>query len=372
MYLRVHASSLLSAVIIVILLAASVSAAPARADGVGLVIGNADYASLPPLPVCAESSQAIADGLRRLGYRVIDRKNLSSGGMAGAIGEFGNEAAATPTAGLFIYFCGYASGMNNRAFLLPASANIRRPSDVMTQGILAKALLDVLVRHRSGNDSAPVSAIVALDVFAPIDTEAPVLRSLTDVALPAGAGLVAVVNSSTVAGPAALSAALSDGLAEPGVESGPLLSGVQARLTDAAISLGALRMPSVSSPLVAVAPSPVPTSLDAVEAGPSQIPDDMPIAVSDDVQLAEPTPSAPSALDSAPDADDFPDEQAMTMGERRRVQLALAAIGYYSGAIDGLFGPETRAAIRRFQHEIDVEMTGVITGAQAARLFTRQ
>jgi peptidoglycan hydrolase-like protein with peptidoglycan-binding domain len=61
----------------------------------------------------------------------------------------------------------------------------------------------------------------------------------------------------------------------------------------------------------------------------------------------------------------------MTVGERRRVQQGLAAIGYYSGAIDGLFGPETRAAIRRFQYEIDVEMTGVITGGQATRLLTR-
>ncbi len=62
----------------------------------------------------------------------------------------------------------------------------------------------------------------------------------------------------------------------------------------------------------------------------------------------------------------------MTVGERRRVQEALARLGYYAGEIDGLFGPETRAAIRRFQHEIGVEMTGVITGAQAARLLTWQ
>lgn len=60
----------------------------------------------------------------------------------------------------------------------------------------------------------------------------------------------------------------------------------------------------------------------------------------------------------------------MTDSERRRMQEALARIGYYAGRIDGLFGPETRAAIRRFQHEIGVETTGVITGEQAARLVT--
>lgn len=59
----------------------------------------------------------------------------------------------------------------------------------------------------------------------------------------------------------------------------------------------------------------------------------------------------------------------MTVGERRGVQEALTRVGYYAGGIDGIFRPETRAAIRRFQHELGVEMTGVITGAQAARLF---
>ena len=62
----------------------------------------------------------------------------------------------------------------------------------------------------------------------------------------------------------------------------------------------------------------------------------------------------------------------MTAGERRRVQEALFRVGYYGGGIDAVFGPETRAAIRRFQHEIGVEMTGVITGAQVARLLTWQ
>lgn len=60
----------------------------------------------------------------------------------------------------------------------------------------------------------------------------------------------------------------------------------------------------------------------------------------------------------------------MTIGERRRVQEALRRLGYYAGEIDGLFGPETRAAIRRFQHEIGVTMTGIITGAQATRLLS--
>jgi peptidoglycan hydrolase-like protein with peptidoglycan-binding domain len=58
----------------------------------------------------------------------------------------------------------------------------------------------------------------------------------------------------------------------------------------------------------------------------------------------------------------------MSLADRRRVQAALAVLGYYDGRVDGQFGQETRAAIRRFQHEIGAEMTGRLTSEQASRL----
>jgi peptidoglycan hydrolase-like protein with peptidoglycan-binding domain len=58
----------------------------------------------------------------------------------------------------------------------------------------------------------------------------------------------------------------------------------------------------------------------------------------------------------------------MTQANRRDVQIALARLGYYDGRIDGTMGPDTRAAIRRWQHEIGAEMTGTLTGALATRL----
>jgi peptidoglycan hydrolase-like protein with peptidoglycan-binding domain len=59
----------------------------------------------------------------------------------------------------------------------------------------------------------------------------------------------------------------------------------------------------------------------------------------------------------------------MTAAERRRVQIDLAQLGYYDGRIDGVFGANTRAAIRRYQHELRADMTGTLTPDQAARLF---
>ena len=62
------------------------------------------------------------------------------------------------------------------------------------------------------------------------------------------------------------------------------------------------------------------------------------------------------------------DEDQMSDQDRRRVQALLATMGYYSGRIDGTFGPETRAAIRRYQFEIKAELTGRLNAEQATRL----
>jgi peptidoglycan hydrolase-like protein with peptidoglycan-binding domain len=62
------------------------------------------------------------------------------------------------------------------------------------------------------------------------------------------------------------------------------------------------------------------------------------------------------------------DEDQMSEQDRRRIQTMLATMGYYSGRIDGTFGPETRAAIRRYQFEIKSEMTGRLSAEQATRL----
>jgi len=64
----------------------------------------------------------------------------------------------------------------------------------------------------------------------------------------------------------------------------------------------------------------------------------------------------------------MPDEAHMSRADRVRVQEALLRLGYYKGNADGIFGPLTRAAIRRFQKEIGAETTGRLTAEQALRL----
>ncbi|WP_295443871.1 peptidoglycan-binding protein [uncultured Thiodictyon sp.] len=315
--------------------------APARAQPalLGLVIGDSNYTAFPALPACLESSQALAKALRGLGFQVVERADVTSGGLAAAIDEFGRGMAAAPGASVFVYVCGYGAGMNDRPFLLPASARIQRPSDVMTQGLLVKALLDVLVRGQ------PSRGVLALDLVPAAGVPEPVLGQLAEQPTPEGVGLVAVIAPPATAGPTALAAALTAGLANPQVQSADLLAGLEAKLAGGP-RIALLRMPAPSRRLAD----------DAAMSARSAVP-----------PAATPTSTAtPPAVPTAA----FPADADMTESDRRGVQVKLAELGYYSGRLDGRFGAETRMAIKRFQREIGAEPTGVITGEQTRRLLT--
>jgi zona occludens toxin (predicted ATPase) len=78
-------------------------------------------------------------------------------------------------------------------------------------------------------------------------------------------------------------------------------------------------------------------------------------------------PSAPSAAAAA----SLPAEAEMSEANRRQIQEALRHLDYYTGPVDGIFGPLTRAAIRRFQREIGADTTGYLTAEEANRLVSR-
>jgi peptidoglycan hydrolase-like protein with peptidoglycan-binding domain len=45
------------------------------------------------------------------------------------------------------------------------------------------------------------------------------------------------------------------------------------------------------------------------------------------------------------------------------VQSKLASLGYYHGAIDGVLGDESQAALARYQQDQDLSVTGTVTSA---------
>jgi peptidoglycan hydrolase-like protein with peptidoglycan-binding domain len=64
----------------------------------------------------------------------------------------------------------------------------------------------------------------------------------------------------------------------------------------------------------------------------------------------------------------MPDESRMSRADRVRFQEKLRQLGYYKDKADGIFGPLTREAIRRFQSNIGARMTVHLTAADASRL----
>ena len=314
-------------------------AEPARA---ALILGNATYTSLPGVPGCAKSANTVAAAARALGFQVTEREDASTGGVDGGISEF-SQHLGNGGGTAFVYVCGYATDFNNRTFLLPTSANIARPSDVITQGLLAKSLLGAAT-----HDPATV-AVVAFDLVAAPNGPPKLDRdALTGLAVPDGVGVIAVTEANPPDAPTPLATALVAGLAGPTVRTEALLADVRTRLAGNAASVVALHIPARPG-ILAGAPAPV-------VAKPSIPP----------TQAAVP-PAAPAPVAAGP-SHQLPDEAQMTEADRHMVQTALVHLGYYDNPIDGLFGPETRAAIRRYQHEIGAEMTGRLTAEQATRL----
>jgi hypothetical protein len=329
-------TALLGAILGSFLLAAPASAAgPAH---VALVIGNATYTTLPPLPSCLLSAHAVAAGLHGAGFDVVEREDTTSGAMDAAIGEFVAKLAKAPDAATVIYVCSYGTMYNNRPFMLPVSVNITRPADVLTQGVLAKSLIDALRRGNAG------PTMVAIDVVGAPIPGAPLAVGLDSAVqnLPDRTALIVASDIRQTNAPSILANALVEQFKSPELQTSDLLPALQQALAMRAIAAAAMHQANTSGYLIGTAPAgtPAPTTTLAGVAPPP---------------LTDPAVSLPGS-------------GQMSGGDLRFVQGALQKLGYYSGQVDGVFGPDTRAAIRRYQHELGAPMTGNLTPDQATRL----
>jgi hypothetical protein len=340
------------------------------ASGQALVIGEASYASLPALPGCALSAHAVAAALRGLGFAVDEQVDGSSGALYAAIGGLTKRLAAAPKAPAFVYFCGYATRYEDRPFVLPVSASVDRPADALTQGLLAKTL----VGAASGGKTA--AAVLALDTVAMPNGPAVLpLDALMRPALPPTLGYIATVTRAPGNTPTPFATALVPLLHGTKVDSGRLLTDIQQQMaglkTAAVVSLhvpdtvmSLTAPPVVAQPVVAATPAPSSSAATPAPSSSAATPAaSPPVAPAAAVgSPAAPPPASVAAVKALPDEDQMTDDQ------RRLVQRALAHLGYYDARTDGVFGPETHAAIRRWQHEVHAPMTGHLTAGEASKL----
>ncbi|MSP02878.1 MAG: hypothetical protein EXR07_17800 [Acetobacteraceae bacterium] len=297
----------------------------AQPAGTALVIGNAAYTSLPPLPACGRSGTAVSASLKTSGFEIVERLDATIGEIDAGLSEFSRRLAGSSAAS-FVYVCGYGAGFNGRVFVLPVNTQAARPSDVLTQGIMMKTFLDTVAR----GGEAP--AVAAFDIV-PQPGSPPLtgLDTLAATKVTPGLGLIAVSSVPAGDGLTPFAAALTGVFADPVVRSDGLLTNVDNRLWGSAAIIAIMRLPSFPGYLTGAPRLPV----------------------------ARPAQAVTVVL---------PDENKMTEKDRREVQSALARLGYYKGPINGRFDADTRTAINIFQIRIGSGMTGRLTSAQASQL----
>ena len=195
------------------------------ASGQALVIGESAYANFPPLPGCALSTHAVAAALRGMGLTVDEQDDASSGALYAAIGAMTRQLAATPQTPTFLYFCGYATSYEDRPFVLPISASVSRPADALTQGLLAKTLLNVAMGDKTA------AGVLVLDT-APVPNGPSVLPldALLQPALPPTLGYIATITAAPGNTPAPLASALVPLLHDSAMQSARLLADIQQQL----------------------------------------------------------------------------------------------------------------------------------------------
>ena len=154
----ISSRSAVIAAVVAIGIAGGLPSARAASSRTALVIGNGRTPRCQPSRPALLSAHAVAAALRGAGFDVVAAEDATTGGIDAAINQAGRDLAGNPGGPAFVDVCGFATAFNDRAFLLPSSANITRPADVLTQGVLVKSLLGMLARN--GNRFA----VLALDV----------------------------------------------------------------------------------------------------------------------------------------------------------------------------------------------------------------
>ena len=306
---------------------------PAQDRSFALVVGESAYTAAPALPACTLSARMVAASLERDGIAVASVLDASDGAISAALGAFAQRVGSTPGSTAIVYACAYATADNGRNFLLPIETVLGRSGDAATQGLLARSL--TAMPSRAG----AASSLVVLDTQAWPTGAAPNWNATaTDPAL-SGSSTVAATGAADTTSPTPLADALSTALAAHDPDAGAIAAALGKHLAGRPGLTIVARAGSAPAPLLPVQPASAP--------------------------IAPPRPPPPQTPPAPPA---IPDEPATTQAQRETIQTALKKLGYYDGAVDGIYGADTRAAMRRYQHELGHDMTGRLTRDEANAL----
>lgn len=217
---------------------AAVPAAPGKR--IALVIGNAAYPQ--PLLNPVNDARAMAERLRRLGFEVLLRTDITAAQLQKASAEFSTQARGADIA--LVFYAGHGAQAGEANYVLPLGANMNALSAaaIAAQGISVSSLAGDLQRTgargavlildacrqeytRGGAVMVPGGGNAATHGFA--DTQAP--RGVV-IAYSAGPGALARDFWSPDSRNSPYTSALLDALDAPGLPMGDVFSQVAARV----------------------------------------------------------------------------------------------------------------------------------------------
>jgi uncharacterized caspase-like protein/uncharacterized protein YraI len=122
--------------------AAPLAAEPAR---YALVIGNSDYAGGAALANPVRDAGLMAETLRRVGFDVVEAKDVDQRAMKRALADFTEKVAdARGDAVALLYYAGHGIQVGGINYLIPVDAEIARESDVAIEALALPAVLDAI------------------------------------------------------------------------------------------------------------------------------------------------------------------------------------------------------------------------------------
>ena len=116
--------------------------ADTAARRVALVIGNSAYKAAGPLKNPANDAAMVGGALSRLGFEVVEKRDLGVEQMRGALRDFEDKAAGREWA--LVYFSGHGMELNGKNWLLPVDVALSRASDLPDEAIPADRVLERL------------------------------------------------------------------------------------------------------------------------------------------------------------------------------------------------------------------------------------
>ena len=292
--------------------------------------------------------------LQLMGAETLRAHDPNNAQLRSILMRFAHEAASARAT--FIYLDVPAVKFEGRPFILPRGAKLNRPTDLFTQAIPIQAF------SRSAAQAEQGGAVVITIV-----PQKTLLEGLGNVekapeAVPGASPIV--VSKETAFG--TILAAMEESAAGDEVEIGTLLRNMmnddRITISELPRNLIFLRLPAKTG-VTAQTDLPLEVSPEPKSGQSGQAKLNSPIEADNIANDPVPAASSGETLEALELL-----EQTLSTEVKQTVQSKLREQQLYEGLVDGIFGPQTRNAIKAFQKSRSEDQTGILTRRQLLEL----